>query len=179
MLNTFPYGVETSVAQAFTESLREHLSYVREAGARLRVSQAQLDIHDDSKWTIHEFPGYARHFKGGGAPDEFAAAWLHHIHFNPHHWQHWLFADGFTPKGSNVENGVVQMPANYAVEMVADWMGAGRAYTGSWDMSDWLSEHIPKIKVHSRTAALLREILDAQGYADIVYTHKFASEANA
>jgi hypothetical protein len=175
-LNVGIFDVDRVVAEAFIESLNEHIAYVREAGKKIGVSEKQLEIHDDSKWTEAEFPGYARHFKGGGAPDEFATAWLHHIHYNPHHWQHWIYPDGFTPKGSNVENGVVEMPANYALEMIADWMGASRAYTGSWDMKDWLWNHIPKITVHSKTAKFLRQELDHLGYADVVYMRRFANE---
>lgn len=168
--------LEKSVVDSFAESLREHIAYVQEAGRLLGVSETQLGIHDLSKWSMDEFIGYARHFKGGGAPDEFASAWLHHIHFNPHHWQYWIFSDGYTPKDSNVQNGVVEMPLHYATEMVADWMGAGRTYTGSWDMTDWLWNHIPKIKIHSTTAMHLRSILDSLGYADIVYIKKFLDE---
>lgn len=170
------YGIDRTVAEAYTESLRQHIAYVQEAGRMIGVAESQLEIHDNSKWSEAEFPGYAMHFKGGGAPDEFSRAWLHHIHYNPHHWQHWIFPDGYTPKDSNVQNGVVEMPVPYAIEMIADWMGAGRTYTGSWDMKDWLQEHIPKIRVHSSTAIALREHLDALGYADIVYVKNFAGE---
>lgn len=173
------YGIDRSIAEAYAESLREHIAYVYEAGLKIGVPKAQLSIHDDSKWTEFEFPGYARHFKGGGAPDEFAVAWLHHIHFNPHHWQHWIFSDGYTPKNSGVENGLVEMPFHFILEMIADWMGASRAYTGSWDMKDWLWNHIPKIRIHSKTATVLRNLLDGYGYADIVYIKKFASEGES
>lgn len=170
------YGVDQAVAEAYTESLRQHIAYVREAGKKLGIHPRQLEMHDNSKWTQSEFPGYAKHFHGGGAPDLFASAWLHHIHLNPHHWQHWIYPDGFTPKGSNVENGVVQMPNIYAKEMIADWMGASMAYTGSWDMTSWLWDHIPRIRVHSKTAEFLRSQLDTLGYADVVNVQKFASE---
>lgn len=170
------YGIDKAIAEAFIESLKQHIAYVQEAGRMIGVAESQLEIHDLSKWSKAEFPGYAMHFKGGGAPDEFASAWLHHIHFNPHHWQHWIFSDGYTPKDSNVQNGVVEMPLYYVTEMVADWMGAGRTYTGSWDMKDWLWEHIPKIKVHSSTANALRGLLDSLGYADIVHVKSFANE---
>lgn len=162
-------------ALLFKLSLEQHISYVQEAGKRLGVNPSQLKIHDESKWSIEEFSAYAEHFFGGGAPDKFANAWLHHIHHNPHHWQHWIFPDGHTPKYSDVENGVVRMPDHYALEMVADWMGASMAYTGSWDMSEWLIEHIPKIRVHSKTAEYLIGVLDQHGYADIVYTVEFGS----
>lgn len=175
-LNGYPFGIDEKIAETFDKSLREHVDFVREAGQIIGVDKQLLYTHDNSKWTAAEFPGYAMHFKGGGAPDEFAKAWLHHIHYNPHHWQHWIFSDGYTPKESSVESGIIEMPRDYALEMVADWMGASRAYTGSWDMADWLSSNIPKIRVHSKTATLLREILNGLGYADIVYMKRFANE---
>lgn len=167
----------TEIAEAYKESLREHIIYVKEAGKKIGVPDEQLDFHDKSKWREPEFSGYALHFKGGGAPDEFATAWIHHIHHNPHHWQSWIFPDGYTPEGSSVENGIVKMPEKYALEMIADWMGASRAYTGDWDMKDWLWNNIPKISVHSKTAKYLRETLDYLGYADIVYAKRFKSES--
>lgn len=170
------YGVDYPVARAFADSLFEHIRYVQEAGQRLGLADADMIDHDASKFSEHEFPGYAMHFKGGGAPDAFAGAWLHHLHANPHHWQHWLFADGFTPKGSAVEDGAVEMPARYALEMVADWIGASKAYTGSEDMAGWLWENMPRIRVHSATAAYLRDLLNALGYPDVVYMRKFAGE---
>ena len=152
------------VYDAYMDSLIAHISYVREAGLRLRVPDLLLQGHDQSKFSGREFYGYAMHFQGGGAPAAFARAWLHHIHHNPHHWQHWLFADGFTPKGSDVENGAVPMPGMYALEMVADWLGAGRTYTGSWDMTEWLEVNVPRIRVHSATAVYLARILNDLGY---------------
>lgn len=153
------YGIDKIVAEKYIDSLKLHVDSVRLAGDKLNVNLTQLCYHDDSKWSEAEFPGYAQHFQGGGAPDMFSEAWLHHIHFNPHHWQHWIFPDNYTPKHSNVENGIVEMPEHYALEMVADWMGAKRAYTGSWDMSDWLMKNISMVKVHSATAKYLKDIL--------------------
>lgn len=164
------FGVEKSIAEAYEESLKQHIAYVHEAG---KIIGANTDWHDESKWTRAEFPGYAMHFHGGGAPNEFAKAWLHHIHHNPHHWQHWIFPDGYTPKGSSVVNGLVEMPKQYALEMIADWLGAGRAYIGDWDMSDWLDKNIERIQLHPRTAEYVVETLDHLGYADIVYMKNF------
>jgi hypothetical protein len=169
-------GVTEDVALAFHESLKDHIRFVQEAGRKLGVSEDQLHIHDNSKYSLDEFPAYAKHFKGGGAPDEFAAAWLHHIHHNPHHHEHWRFTDGYTPKGSTVEKGCVFMPFKYALEMIADWMGASMAYTGSWDMRDWLNKNMGRIHVHSNTADYLRFELNRLGYGDIVYRQKFGHE---
>ena len=141
-------------------ALVEHTIYVREAGKRLHVPPEQLRIHDQSKFSYDEFVAYADHFHGDDPdPNSFVDAWLHHIHHNPHHWQHWMFPDGYTPKNSSVENGIVAMPGYYATEMVADWMGASMAYTGSWDMTDWLRKNWSLIKLHSATRTYIRDIL--------------------
>ncbi len=171
------YGITPEIAGAFLDSLIAHITYVREAGFKLGVPDDQLRYHDLSKFSLEEFPFYARNFFGDKAdPDGFACAWLHHIHANKHHWQHWIFPDGFTPKGSTVENGVIEMPSRYAKEMIADWMGASKAYTGSFDMMDWLHKNMPSIRVHSKTAAYLRQELDMLGYADVVHLQRFAGE---
>ena len=169
------FGVDENVAKKFIETLEDHIKYVREAGKLIEVNDAQLAIHDDSKWTKAEFPGYAMHFQGGGAPDDFSKSWLHHIHCNPHHWQHWLFSDGYTPKNSEVENGAVEMPRHFALEMIADWMGASMAYTGKWDMADWLMKNIPRIKVHSKTAKYLKSVLDDIGYSEVAWNRDFGN----
>lgn len=171
------HNVTREILYKHLETLQKHIAYVQEAGAKIGVPMYQLAVHDASKFTDEEFPSYAKHFHGGGDPDGFARAWLHHMNFNPHHWQHWIFPDGFTPKGSSVENGVVEMPQRYALEMVADWMGASMAYTGSWDMTKWLWENMPRIRVHSNTADYLRGVLDMHGYADTAYAQRFAHEA--
>jgi hypothetical protein len=168
-------GSEMQWLLDFDKSVNLHIAYVREAGAKLGVPSEQLEAHDQSKFSIAEFPYYARQFHGDhGDPDGFAQAWLHHLHNNPHHWQFWMFPDGFVPRGSKVENGVIEMPYNYALEMIADWMGASFAYTGSWDMSEWLFKNIPKITLHSNTAEYVRQTLDALGYADTVNGLAFA-----
>ena len=167
---------ERNAVREFKTSLKSHIEAVQEAGAKLGVDSAQLYTHDLSKYSNEEFMGYALHFHGGGAPDKFARAWLHHIHYNAHHSLHWIFPDGHTPKDSEVVNGLVRMPERYALEMVADWMGASKTYTGDWDMTEWLTGHIPKIRVHPKTADFLVEILDGLGYADIVHLISFKTE---
>lgn len=169
------FGVDETIARKFIETLEDHIKYVREVGKLIGVVDTQLAIHDDSKWSEAEFLGYALHFQGGGAPDEFSKSWLHHIHCNPHHWQHWLFSDGYTPKKSEVENGAVEMPEHFALEMIADWMGAEMAYQGRWDMTDWLMKNIPRIKVHSKTAEYLSNILCQLGYENVIKVCSFGN----
>ena len=172
-----------TVREEYTKRLLLHIDSVREYGRKLDLPESQLQKHDLSKWSDIEFEPYAKHFVGNGsavdannvAPD-MAAAWLHHIHHNPHHWQHWIFPDGYNPPGSDLEDGVMEMPEKYALEMVADWHGASFAYTDSWNIADWLYENMLKITVHSTTALFLRGVLSDCGYADIVAMRRWNQE---
>jgi hypothetical protein len=164
------YDVDPELGQQFIASLEEHIAYVREAGQKLGVPEEQLLFHDASKYSHEELPFYARHFFGDGDPVGFAKAWLHHLHSNAHHWQYWIFPDGYSYQDQYPINqdGVLRMPQEYVLEMIADWMGASKAYTGSWDMTGWLLENIPKIIVHPDTAVDLKGILAELGYAGVV-----------
>lgn len=157
------------------DALELHIRAVQAAGLELGVTEHQLQQHDFSKFSREEFGPYARHFHGGGAPGEFARAWLHHIHNNPHHWQYWMFPDGFAMKDSQSEGGVMPMPDMYILEMLADWLGASYTYTNSWDLSGWLKSHMRKITLHTQTASYLRGFLAGIGY-DLVYDERFAHE---
>lgn len=170
MTNLAKYGIDLSVAKAYAENLELHLECVRVAGQALGVSLKQLRAHDSSKWGYDEFPHYATFFYGSPAkanPTEFQRAVLHHFHHNKHHWQTWLSPDGFCFPGADCENGALEMPENYVLEMVADWQGAGMAYSGSADMTDWLKANLPKIKLHSKSRIKLYEVLTTLGYGSL------------
>lgn len=149
------WDLSEQVALSYADSLRRHIDEVQKAGYDLGVPDEQLEVHDLSKWSDEEFPAYAMNFHGGGAPDPFSLAWLHHIHHNPHHWQFFLFPDRYTPEGSTVENGCVYMPEQYALEMIADWIGASIVYSGTADMSKWLSKNWSRIRLHSKTQSYI------------------------
>lgn len=112
----------------FFEGLHLHKKYVMTAGLIVgSIPEERLFNHDASKFTLAEYPYYARQFHGDrGDPVGFTRAYLHHIHHNDHHWNHWLFAaDGYSPYDSGIElNGALPMPEVCVREMVADWMGA-------------------------------------------------------
>lgn len=179
------YDIPADIANAYAERLTAHITAVQTYGRKLGLPESQLQAHDASKWEPVEFVPYARYFiEYDGSPvdradvnDAFAQAWLHHVHHNPHHWQHWIFSDGYTPKGSGIEpGGVMEMPRHFALEMIADWHGAGYVYEGTWDISKWLSKNMPRIRVHSQTAVYLREVLADLGYADVVSSLRFGGE---
>lgn len=86
--------------------------------------------HDLSKYSPTEFLESARYWTGTHSPIEeakkqqgYSLAWLHHRGRNPHHWAYWAdnFSEGLT---------VPCMPRDDFVEMICDFLAAGRAYCG-------------------------------------------------
>ena len=159
------YGVEPAVAVQYYNVLCKHIECVIETGRKLGVPDEQLVLHDLSKFGVDEFPVYARNFYGGGATAEFAYAFNHHLHHNPHHWQHWCFPTPYDDRddgamsNSNVVGSALAMPETFVREMVANWVGASMAYNGSPDLTAWLKDHAAKIRLHPDTAKLLSAIL--------------------
>lgn len=152
------------IGQRYKESLEEHIRNVRIAGKVLEVPGVLLQWHDHSKWEPPEYEAYAKQFKGGGDPERFPRAWLHHIHSNPHHWQHWIFPDGWTMDGSAMDGATVEMPEHYVREMLADWHGASKTYAGCWSIAGWLAENAQKIMLHHKTTDLIHDIMIDLGY---------------
>lgn len=175
------FGISEEIARTYLASLQKHIKAVIEAGLNLGVPESQLERHDLSKISKEEFPAYAMNFHGKTEENKaevmnaFSKAWLHHIHENPHHWQHWIFADGFTLPHTETINGVLPMPEPYALEMVADWMGASFAYTNSWDMTNWLEKNTCKIILHPQTAEYVNSVLIGQGYESYKFNSPLAA----
>lgn len=148
----------------------KHKWYVFRACRRMRVPLWRAIVHDWSKFTRAELPHYDRQFFGDkGDPAGFAAAWLHHQNHNPHHWEYWITRSGHAAGDNNA--GCLPMPETYIREMIADWMGASKAYTGSWRMEEWLSENLPKMRLHPDTRALLGVLLATYGHAHQEWLH--------
>jgi hypothetical protein len=53
------------------------------------------------------------------------------------------------------------MPDAYVREMVADWMGAGRAITGRWEVREWYAKNAEKMVLHPDTRSRVGELLGA------------------
>lgn len=121
----------------------------------------RLLIHDWSKFMPCEWVPYVRNFYGGGdwtkvhQKKMFDLAWLHHQHLNPHHWQHWHLRQDSGP------DVILEMPQDYAREMLADWAGAGRAITGKWDLPVWFEKNQERLKgqIHPETWDLVLEYM--------------------
>jgi hypothetical protein len=140
-----------------------HKWFVFIAGLRVGgIPRWRLIIHDYTKFSRAEWTPYVNRFFSGRTgvedkskdDDDFKAAWLHHWTRNKHHWEYW---DGAL--------GTAMMPETYVREMIADWMGAGRAISGSWDLTDWYNSTKNKIRLANRTLVRVEELLREQGYA--------------
>lgn len=138
-------------------------------------------VHDWSKFLPGEWVPYAQFFYGGMPRNEadrktagdvlgydpypshnvvervrrnFDRAWLKHQHRSPHHWQHWVLRE---------DSGAIkllEMPRRYALEMLADWDGAGRAITGKWgDTPTWYAKNRDKIQLAPETRAFVDRAL--------------------
>jgi Family of unknown function (DUF5662) len=141
--------------------LIRHKWFVLTAGLKTHAPLWRLIIHDWSKFMPCEWKPYAEYFYGTKPANEthkqwlkdrFDDAWLHHQHFNPHHWQHWILRNDGTTRA-------LYMPVKFVKEMVADWMGAGRAITGKWEALQWYIKNKDKIVLHISTRQLVERLL--------------------
>lgn len=137
-----------------------HKWFVFRAGLRTGAPLWRLLVHDWSKFTPAEWGPYVRKFYGGWERlDEFDQAWLHHQHHNPHHWQHWLLRE---------DSGLLKllrMPDDLVREMVADWMGAGRAIrlpAGTYVVTTTKPCHVAHEQHYLRTGTVQLTIKEAR-----------------
>lgn len=138
----------------YLKYLVRHKWFVFIAGLGTKAPLWRLVIHDWSKFLPKEWFPYVNYFYGENADEnEFDRAWLHHQHLNPHHWQHWVLRED----SGNIK--VLDMPEHFIREMVADWMGAGRAITGKWEAAEWFKKNEEKIQLSPKTLARVKELL--------------------
>jgi len=127
-----------------------HKWFVLLAGMRLKVPILMLIFHDWDKFMPDEWLPYARAFYAPDGskqykPDAwFTLAWNAHQKRNKHHWQYWMI----TWDRGNTE--YLDMPDVYRREMLADWMGAGKAL-GKPLVWEWYEANKDKIKLHPDT----------------------------
>lgn len=87
--------------------------------------------HDLSKFSLTEFKESIKFFQGGKASpipvakskQGYSLAWQHHKGRNPHHYEYWT---------DNYDSGTtfIKMPYKYVLELVADYLAAGKTYNG-------------------------------------------------
>jgi hypothetical protein len=120
-------------------------------------------VHDLSKFSFKEFIASVKYFQGNKSPIDaekiekgYSIAWQHHISHNTHHWHAWL----------DVTDGqviAIKMPIKDLVEMICDWIGAGKAYNPEKWTKDEPYNYFMKNKnnmiLHPDVSEFLRNIL--------------------
>ena len=114
--------------------------------------------HDESKYSDEEYDAYDKYFYGNRSyevVENFRKAWLHHIHANPHHWQHWVLIN------DNPEEGeiVLDIPNKYIIEMICDWMSFSLSKGNLYELFDWYDEHKKYMKLSDLTRDHVEDIL--------------------
>lgn len=157
---------------SYLKALLEHKYFVFRAGYGF-ASTWRLIKHDASKFLPSEFFPYAYYFHGekfglDRNKPEFSKAWSLHKQRNDHHWEYWA---EFDETGHFV---IKNMPDEVMREMVADWFGASKAYTGEWPSSftnwEWMQSEGYKIIYNfedsKQTDKLIDMIHDRMDYFD-------------
>jgi hypothetical protein len=122
--------------------------------------------HDLSKFHPVEFWESVRYWNGKSSPiprckedKGYSIAWQHHKGHNTHHYEYWI---------DNLDRGgtPIKMPWNDLLELIADWLGAGRAYLGReftlQGEVDWFENKIQNEhpKIHPATENMIRIMLE-------------------
>lgn len=126
-------------------------------------------VHDLSKYSFAEFFSSAKYFQGNSSPIDaeksekgYSYAWLHHRGRNPHHWEYWI--DNLSQGGK-----AVVIPYKYCMEMICDWIGAGKVYNKEmWSPSEPYKFFCKKlqnseIKLHPDVKTFLSVVLQEFG----------------
>lgn len=124
-----------------------------------------ISRHDNTKYSIEEYNAYDRYFyEDPDDPDkrdhsirQLNKAWLHHIHNNKHHWQHWVLIND--DPGLGLE--ALPMDRKYVVEMICDWWSFSWADGNLHEIFDWYDVNRDYIFLHDDTRELVENILDA------------------
>ena len=148
---------------AYFGYVMQHKWWVLVAGLRIKAPLLRLLQHDLSKFRPREFAAYAKCFyspagKRWPIADSaaFTEAWAKHIHRNDHHWQHWVLVQGTS------RDTALPMPVSATLEMVADWMGAGRVINGKWECETWYAKSRGGMLLHPDTRAMVDKLLGYQ-----------------
>lgn len=149
-------------------NVKKSWEWIKENIPELAVYASECDElvnygHDASKNDAFEYDAYDAYFYGNNKSfnviQNFKHAWLQHIHNNPHHWQHWILINDDPNEGEVI----LEMPREYAIEMVCDWWAFSWAKDNLHEIFKWYHEHKDYIKLHPRTRAFVEDILERIG----------------
>ena len=153
------------MSKAYTAYIVEHCENVRKAYDYLVEHKIIEDCylmhiihHDISKWSDDEYKAYDAYFYGNkktkDVEEAFNYAWLHHIHQNPHHWQHWVLI--------NDDDGThaLEMPEEYVIEMFCDHAAFSFKAGKRDEISKWYKDHKLNMMLHRNTKVMYEDLLD-------------------
>lgn len=156
----------------YNDYLNTHISGVCQAYDWLRLNLPEvtnpdggfttliyLGHHDDSKYEKEEYDAYDAYFYGNRSKEveeDFNYAWLHHIHNNPHHWQHWVLIND-DPKEGTV---ALDIPYKYIIEMICDWWSFSWTKGDLYEIFNWYDAHKKHMILSKNTRKLVEEILE-------------------
>ena len=137
--------------------------------------------HDMSKFSPTEFWESVKYYSGTRSPIDackedkgVSMAWMHHKGRNPHHYEYWM--DNFDKGGEPKE-----MPWRYKVEMICDYLAAGRAYMGKnfsykAEYEWWLKKlELPR-RQHENDKKFVTQVLGQLAYEEETGGFKHANE---
>jgi hypothetical protein len=112
------------------KTICKHRAYVFYYSCKAGIPLQGL-VHDLSKFSPIEFLEGVKYYQGTSSPinackkkNGWSKAWMHHKGRNRHHYEYWI---------DNLDKGTgtpLEMPIKYAIEMICDFLAAGRAYNG-------------------------------------------------
>ena len=155
------------MSKQYDEYLNKHIDGVRRAFDWLdahfqEIHENMVDhqwifgLHDASKYGADEYTAYDDYFYGGNKSYEvvknFNYAWLHHIHVNKHHWQHWVLQHDDEPEEA------LDMPYQYIIEMICDWWSFSFVSGNLYEIFDWYGKH-KDMKLSDNTRITVEDIL--------------------
>lgn len=164
------------MSKKYDEYLMEHITNVQTAYQWLKnhfpnyfedpeKGTPLIDVtafHDNSKLSPEEYDAYDKYFYGNNKSfsvvNDFNKAWLHHIHNNPHHWQHWVLLED-DPRNPNNNYICIEMPRVYVLEMISDWWSFSWKVGNPYEIFNWYDDHKKTMKLHDNTRKLVESIL--------------------
>ena len=161
--NEYIHEHRENVGKAF-DWLKENLPEVlpsKDAGDEITICEILCkDSHDESKDSIAEYEAYDNYFYGRNKSyqvvQDFNRAWLHHIHNNPHHWQHWVLINDDPNEGEII----LDMPDVYIIEMICDWWSFSWKQGNLGEIFKWYEEHKEYMKLSDYTRRKVQDILN-------------------
>ncbi len=159
------------MSKTYDDYIKEHRANLRRGLVWLKANLPQVVekaehidwlvniAHDESKYSPEEYEAYDKYFYGNNRSYEvvqnFKQAWLHHIHENPHHWQHWLLVNDEPEEGTVA----LEMPYHYIIEMICDWWSFSWSIDDLTEMFRWYDSHRERMLLGERTRETVEDIL--------------------